>query len=203
MFGIPWIEPPGPVLLEVEIKYRLKNRDDLISRLRTANAVHLIDRVDVDTYLNAPDRDFAKTDEAVRIRRIGERLLLTYKGPRRDSSTKTRREIEVEVGSGDAQASKLVQFFTSLGYRKVADVVKNRHVYQMPWGRFTLYICLDDVQYVGSFAELEIESSEEDYLEARESIMLAARQLGLDEPESRSYLEQLLGHAVTPGGERC
>ena len=46
-----------------------------------------------DHYFNGHDRDFHQTDEAFRIRRMGEKNFLTYKGPKRDTDTKTRIEI--------------------------------------------------------------------------------------------------------------
>ena len=57
-------------------------------------------REDTDHYFNAPDRDFAQTDEAFRLRRIGTGELLTYKGPKRDADTKTRTEVELRLADG-------------------------------------------------------------------------------------------------------
>jgi adenylate cyclase, class 2 len=189
-------------LLEVEAKYRLPDRDRLEAKLAELNAIDHGGRTDVDTYLNAPDRDFAKTDEALRLRRIGEKLLLTYKGPRKDSATKTRREIETPVGQGDAQAATLLQLFESLGYRKVAEVVKRRHHYELPYRQFALHVCIDVVEQVGTFVELEIAAEEGDYAEAKEALFATALELGLNDIEQRSYLEQRLGHTVPPGGQQ-
>ena len=48
----------------------------------------------VDTYFSHPARDFAATDEALRIRSIDQENFVTYKGPKLDATTKTRREID-------------------------------------------------------------------------------------------------------------
>ena len=77
-------------MLEVEAKYRLPDPTAVESRLREWGAVLVADHAEADHYLNAPDRDFARTDEALRLRRIGEQNFLTYKGPRRDATSKTR-----------------------------------------------------------------------------------------------------------------
>ena len=79
------------IMLEVEAKFRLMDPKPVEARLRTWGAKLVADHVEADHYLNAPDRDFARTDEAFRLRRIGERNLLTYKGPRHDAISKTPR----------------------------------------------------------------------------------------------------------------
>ena len=44
-----------------------------------------------------PCRDFAQTDEALRIRTVGDTSFVTYKGPKLDATTKTRRELELPL----------------------------------------------------------------------------------------------------------
>ena len=62
---------------------------------------------EADHYFNAPDRDFARTDEAFRLRRIGAANFVTYKGPKRDAQRKMRTEIEVPLPDGDEAAAGL------------------------------------------------------------------------------------------------
>ncbi|HEV3385363.1 MAG TPA: class IV adenylate cyclase, partial [Gemmata sp.] len=80
-------------MLEVEIRYRYTDRKGLIAQLTEWGAAFTQDRVDTDHYFNAPDRDLKASDEAFRLRRIGQNNYLTYKGPKRDTETKTRTEI--------------------------------------------------------------------------------------------------------------
>lgn len=58
----------------------------------------------VDCYFAHPARDFAETDEALRIRRSGSDCFLTYKGPKIDATTKTRQEIEIPLPQGEGAA---------------------------------------------------------------------------------------------------
>ena len=60
-------------MLEVEVQYRTADRDAVIARLVEWGATLAADRIDVDHYFNAPDRDLKDTDEAFRLRRIGRR----------------------------------------------------------------------------------------------------------------------------------
>ena len=50
-------------------------------------------------------RDFARTDEALRLRHVGEFNYITYKGPKLDATTKTRREIEIGLADGHQAAT--------------------------------------------------------------------------------------------------
>jgi adenylate cyclase class 2 len=184
------------------VKYRLHDSTQVEEQLRARGAVLVTEHDEEDHYLNGPDRDFARTDEAFRLRRIGEKTLLTYKGPRRDAKSKTRTEIEVACPPGKETVEAFLKLFRHLGYRFTAVVRKRRKIYELVRAGFTLHACLDDVDQVGRFIELEIVAKESERNAALECVIQVAAELGLTESEPRSYLEQLLGRAVTPGGER-
>jgi adenylate cyclase class 2 len=179
-------------VLEVEMKYAGADFADLEKRLRQWGAREDPPRTDADHYFNAPDRDFARTDEALRVRRIGERNFVTYKGPKRDPSTKTRTEIEVPLAPGDGPAEDFTRVLTSLGYRPVAVVRKVRRMFHLERGGFALEATLDDVEGVGRFAELEIQAADEQLEAAQRVLFQTASELGLSCSERRSYLELLL-----------
>ncbi len=179
-------------MLEVEIKYTDADFAALEARLRQWGAREDPPRADEDHYFNAPDRDFAVTDEALRLRRIGPRNFVTYKGPKRDAQTKTRTEIEVPIAAGDAAADDFTRVLIALGYRPVAIVRKTRRLFHLPRGGYGLEITLDDVAEVGHFAELEIQAPEEQLEPARSVLLQTAAALGLSASERRSYLELLL-----------
>jgi len=189
-------------MLEVEAKFPLPTSIDMEARLIAVGAVQVADHAEVDRYLNAPDRDYARTDEALRLRSIGEKNFLTYKGPRRDASSKTRTEAEVACSPGPEAAEAFLNLFRHLGYRPTATVRKRRKIFEWHRDNFTLHACLDDVEGVGQFIELEIVAEESDYDAARETVLRVAKEFELGPTETRSYLEQLLGHTVMPGGER-
>jgi len=179
-------------MLEVEVKYRSADSAAVISKLQALGAVKVEERGDADQYFSAPDRDFTATDEAFRLRSIGAKNRLTYKGPKRDAATKTRTEIEIPLADGDAVAADAERLFTALGYRPVAIVRKKRTVYHLKRNAFELEACIDDVDRVGSFVELEIVAEESQFEEAKAAVLQLAAELGLHEQERRSYLEMLL-----------
>ena len=179
-------------MVEVEQKFRGVDFDLLEQKLRSLGAVESERHSEADHYFNAPDRDFAGTDEALRLRRIGSDNFLTYKGPKLDTQTKTRTEVEAALAAGAQAAEAFLQVLKHLGYRPVAVVRKCRRMYRCRRDGFELTICLDDVEGVGKYAELEIRAPPERLEEAREILLHTAAELGLTISERRSYLELLL-----------
>jgi len=179
-------------MLEVEMKFRVPDWAPIIAQLSEWGAVAVPVRKDTDHYFSAPDRDFAQTDEALRIRRIGVVNYLTYKGPKIDTATKARVEVELPLADGQDNAATAVRFLSGLGYRPVAVVAKTRLVYQFTRDGIALEACFDDVGAVGKYVELEAMTEQEGYEAARAVVLRTATELGLTEQEKRSYLRLLL-----------
>src|SRR5262245_6472777 len=70
---------------------------------------------EADHYYTSPDRDFAKTDEALRLRRIGATNIVTYKGPKHAGPTRTRTEIEADLVPGPENAGTFCRLLEHLG----------------------------------------------------------------------------------------
>jgi adenylate cyclase class 2 len=179
-------------VLEVEVRYRTTDRPGLIARLLSWGATLAQDRTDVDLYFNPPDRNLKSTDESFRLRRIGETNCFTYKGPKRDTETKTREEIEIPLGDGAQTAADAERMLIALGYKPVVTVRKTRQVYRFARGDFQMEACFDNVELVGEFLELEILAPEEQYEPAKAVLLQTAAELGLTLKETRSYLGMVL-----------
>ena len=178
---------------EVEQKYRVADPADVRRRFALLGAEDGGAVVQVDTYYAHPGRDFSATDEALRIRRVGAKNFITYKGPKLDATTKTRREIEFEFAAGDSGAERCDQLLQALGFQRVAEVSKTRQLSRLQRGKHSIELALDDVQEVGSFVELEIGVEQESELDAaRAALADLASELGLEDVERRGYLEMLL-----------
>lgn len=186
-------------MLEVEMKFPVAEFASLERQLAGAGAQPAAPLHEADHYFNAPDRDFARTDEALRLRRIGTANFVTYKGPKRDAQTKTRTEVEVPLAEGDRAATGFIQLLQHLGYRPVAVVSKQRRLYRLKREGFALEVCLDDVENLGRFAELEILAPEERLEVARNILLQLAAVLGLTNSERRSYLELWLEKQASGG----
>jgi len=175
-------------MLEIEVKYPCPGHAALRSALAEWGARPGPARLEEDLYFNAPDRDFARTDEALRLRRTGRKISLTYKGPKLDAATKTRLEVVVQLEGGARDAARLL---AGLGYRPVAKVVKRRRVYRFRRGAFRVEASLDEVRGLGRFVELEILAPPSKRRAATARLLDTARALGLSGSERRSYLELL------------
>src|SRR5262249_23248507 len=142
---------------------------------------------EADHYFNAPDRDFAKTDEAFRLRSIGEQNRVTYKGPKQGGPTKTRTEIEIGIEAGSKAAEDFRGLVQHLGFRPTAVVKKHRTGYDFERDGFALQACCDEVETLGRFVEIEIVAEPADRQRAQEVVLRVVAELGLPASEPRSY----------------
>ena len=85
------------MVIEVEMKFAVPDEVEILQHLVKWKVEFGQSERQVDLYFFHPIRDFADTDEALRIRRTESRVDVAYKGPRLDTTTKTRQEIEVSV----------------------------------------------------------------------------------------------------------
>jgi len=179
-------------MYEVEVKLRA-DHESVRDRLETLGASAEATVEQIDRYYDAPHREFAETDEALRLRRVarpddaeaGEaETRVTYKGPLVDEVSKTRVEHETTVADGETMADVL----DALGFTPAATVEKRREVYSLDG----LTVVLDDVTDLGTFVEVELES--DDVEAARERCFEVVRDLGLDPDDGirTSYLGLLL-----------
>jgi adenylate cyclase class 2 len=173
--------------IEVEVKSRIDDIGAFERRLREAGARRMKDVVENDTYYSHPCRSFVSTDEALRIRLEGKRADLTYKGPKLDKKSKSREEMVIPL-DGPEGAENVDAMLQRLGFSKVACVRKRRRVYLL--GKFE--VCVDRVERVGNYAELESRVPKKNYARVLEEALALLDRLGGKELERRSYLEMLL-----------
>lgn len=178
--------------LEVEQKYRVTDPAALRARLAELGATFGAPLTQVDAYYNHPSRDFAATDEALRIRSVGDRNFVTYKGPKLDRTVKTRRELELPLADGPAAAASYGELLTLLGFRPTAVVTKRRSSTGLHWNSTHYEVCWDEVDGLGSFLEIELVVDDAGAAEARQRITALEAALQLASIERRSYLAMVL-----------
>jgi len=177
---------------EVEQKFPVADLASLEGRLVALGAQLGADLDQLDRYLAHPCRDFAQTDEALRIRQVGPRSYITYKGPKIDPTTKTRREIELPLSDLPDAVAHWTALLEALGFRRVAEVHKFRRSAHLNWQGADVEIALDRVDRVGTFVEFELTVDADGLERAKSQILSLAAELGLAGAERRSYLELLL-----------
>jgi adenylate cyclase class 2 len=192
-------------MYEVELKVRA-DHDPVRERLRELGADPAGAVEQVDTYFDHPGREFAETDEALRVREVrplddGEdaatgdaaataETRVTYKGPLVDDVSKTREEIETGVDDRGAVETILER----LSFEPAATVRKRRERFRLDGYTVTL----DDVEGLATFVEVEREVAE-GVDAAREGAVETLDRLGLDPDDGirTSYLGLLLDDGAT------
>lgn len=111
----------------------------------------------IDIYFQSPVNDFHETDEALRVRQSkiqdGKTLVeLTYKGPKTGTEMKIREELTIET----TNIENTTQILERLGFKPVMEVSKKR----INWQNDMFTLSLDDVEGLGEFIEIEMQSSD-------------------------------------------
>lgn len=132
---------------ETEAKIRVADHQALREQLTQLGAKCQTEQLEVDIYFDTAEGELLKGDRALRLRRVGDEQVLTYKGPPEQSKYKQRQEIQTSVADGDAIQSLLGE----LGFRKSLVFEKKRQ-------RWLLDDCrveLDTLPLLGAFVEVE------------------------------------------------
>lgn len=178
-------------MLEVEVKIKQPEHID-IPKYAADNGFEAGQLLwERDTYLNSPWRDFKESDEAFRVRRRENKTtgelsqVVTYKGPKLDTTSNTRTEMEVAVEDADT----MQRILEAVSFTPVPMVEKLRQYYH----RGNVTICHDRVTDLGDFMEIEVIAPEEDQDQALAQIeeILADMGLSLEDNLHTSYLGML------------
>jgi len=140
------------VKIEVEAKVRVTDHAELAARLNELAAEAIASMLESNIFVDSPDKRLHTGDRGLRVRRIvvdgqPETVTVTFKGPRHPGQLKSRREIEFDV-SGEQAA---IDLFAELGMHEVIRFEKRRERYRLDH----CTIELDEVPYLGCFAEIE------------------------------------------------
>ena len=170
-------------MIEVETKFRSPGNDKVRKALTKLGAKEISSGAMEDVYFGHPARDFGKTDEALRLRKLQDGAELTYKGPRMQTeSSKAREEITLRTDNPLA-AQRIVE---RLGFKESFVLRKHRTSFMLD----KLRIDVDLVDDLGEFVELEVLTESPD--RAMALMETARKELGLEKPEPKTYLELLI-----------
>ncbi|AWR97224.1 class IV adenylate cyclase [Acidianus sulfidivorans JP7] len=175
-------------IIEREIKLKLENKnlDELYNELKENGIKFIGEEKEIDIYFNSIYRDFKKTDEALRIRHYNNSdFELTYKSPKIGTITKSREEITVKIPI--EQEDNLIKILQKLGFNPVYKVIKNRKYFRDN----NFIICLDNVENLGNFIEIELDNGPENELVEYVNKFLAKFNIKANKI-NKSYLELLV-----------
>lgn len=171
------------------MKAKINDKKEVLEKINEIGGKYSHTEKQHDIYYNAPNKDYAKTDEALRIREIPDgddfKRVLTYKGPKIDTKSKTRKEVEVTINDTD----NMNEILLNLGFKPSAIVNKIRRVFD--YEDYT--ITLDKLDKLGYYMEIEFIAKEGSNIEEiRNNIIKIFEKLGITSGFERvSYLELL------------
>lgn len=188
-------------MLEIEMKFRVADvaaYEKLLAE--TLNAVLGEPTTEADVFFTNEALGFPTAGKALRIRRRGNYLATTFKGPKLDKLTKTREEIELPLIDEredvneentkrvDEALANWIKFYNRLGFARYGEVVKTRRRAKTTYGGYEFEITLDKLEGVGYFTELEVTAEKEDFENAKLVVTSLAGKLELTESITSSYL---------------
>lgn len=135
--------------VETEIKIRIEDADAGRAAIMRVGAMPATERLfEANMVYDTPDGQIRGRGQLLRLRQVGERCILTWKGPATNGKHKSREETEVLISDCDAFGRILV----SLGYAPMFRYEKYRTEFTDPHspGMITL-----DETPIGCFLELE------------------------------------------------
>jgi adenylate cyclase class 2 len=153
--------------IEIEVKFRVEQGAALEEKLRQAGFRCVTPRTfERNVLYDTPDRRLRQEQAILRIRKYGERWVLTHKCLPRDHDPSARHKHRVETETEVADGEALGTVFTQLGYQPAFVYEKWRTEFADNTGH-----CVLDETPIGFFAELE---GPEDWIDSM------ASRLGLD-----------------------
>jgi adenylate cyclase class 2 len=134
---------------EIEIKFRIRDLDSLIARLRELGFEQVTPRThEMNTLFDLPGHPLRNRGELLRLRKYGDLWVLTHKAKSKEQSGphKTRIETETRVESGEKMEAILraLHFDPSFRYEK----------FRAEWKGKEGHVVIDETP-IGNFAEIE------------------------------------------------
>ena len=182
--------------VEVEVKYSLPDPDSLVQRLAELDAVPLGEDRQVDTYFNAPHRDFLAGEivsEWLRLRtetgtRSAERTSINFKRWLPLGAAQATHADEFESGVTDSEAVR--KLLEALGFTEIITVDKIR----CQWQLADVIVAMDTVTGLGSYMEIEYAGDAETVDEAARAVEASVNQIDikLGDQDKRGYPYLLL-----------
>lgn len=157
---------------EIELKFRVKNTEKIISFLEKNNC-----KISAPIYQNdtiyVENLDNVESTEGsvwLRVRKTDEKVELNYK--KQSVKKMESEEIEFEVNSYE----KANSFLKALGFKEWVQVNKKRQ-----YSKYQDYnICIDEVERLGTFIEIELLVNEQNDINYEEQLLNVAKEIGID-----------------------
>lgn len=170
---------------EIELKFRVQDNAKLKDKLKILNCdfSEVIEQNDTVYVENLDSIESVEGSIWLRVRKENGHTELNLK----KQSSNLEESREIEFGVDDCEKAK--SFLETLGYKKWVEVNKKR-----VYSKYQNYnLCIDEVERLGSFIEIELlveENDERDYIEELKSVAI---ELGLNKDDIiRSHYDTMI-----------
>lgn len=188
-------------MIEVEVKLAVPSLECLEEELVKMGFCYLETIEQEDRYYDSEDCLIRSSGQALRLRKVAklscddrissENTVITFKGKKLDLVSMTRKELETDV----ADFSIMDQILNELGFFAVQPIVKKmRKEFELS-EVYEMHACLDQVEGLGAYLELEIMTEEDKREDALFCIEKILKHLGFSvkDTTTNSYLSLLQG----------
>ena len=132
---------------EIEVKFPLRDRQDLVRRLREAGGTRLYAETFEDNIVLDRRGELRTKGALLRVRKFGRYSIATFKGPMSiEGGIKSREEVQTGIESFELA----IQLFDALGYKPAFRYQKFREVWRVNDAEVVL-----DRTPIGEFFEIE------------------------------------------------
>ncbi len=146
--------------LEIEIKLKLTDLPLARRFLPDAGFVLLDPRqFERNILFDTPDHSLASRNQLLRLRRFGNKNIITFKRPVKENDTDDEYKIREEIESGIGHFERMKTILLGLEYRMVWIYEK----YRETWRRGPVTVFLDETP-IGNFMEIEAPENEIDVM---------------------------------------
>lgn len=144
---------------ELELRILEVDPAELDVKLVGIGAEKVFDGDLISLYFKRVGQEIERGKEEIRLRKIGEKVLLTYKKQRVDCEFGSKDEYEVEVS--DLETTRLI--LESIGFEVWLELRKRRISYRLDGVCFEIDIYSGDYEAIPPFMEIEAGNVEEIY----------------------------------------
>lgn len=162
------------ILKEVELRLTFGNEEQSIvleSKLQSHGFEFHSESTETDTYFDGPN--FIEDKVCLRVRKRGDFVEMTYKGPSRTKENGFFSKEELNLKIEDPETA--FKMLSALGFPELVTVSKNRKTYKRSVDNTGIMI--DRIEEVGVFLEIEVMSN--DPTQARRQILQVQKDLEL------------------------
>jgi adenylate cyclase, class 2 len=162
--------------IEVELKFPLKNKEEVIAKLNSIAKQDKNNETQIDTYYNPPHKDFLQQkpiSEWLRLRESDNGVFFNYKNwHNKEGNAVSCDEYFTKIRDVEPFRTILKQ----LDFKEIVVVNKTRNT----WIYKNVEIAIDKVEELGNFIEIEAAGNFKDIEEAKKHLYSILKEIGAD-----------------------